>query len=37
MRSSYAVADELDYTPMDGFQREFFLFRQDEWQVSDVA
>eukprot|EP00611_Tribonema_gayanum_P004718 TRINITY_DN1391_c0_g1_i2.p1 TRINITY_DN1391_c0_g1~~TRINITY_DN1391_c0_g1_i2.p1 ORF type:complete len:269 (-),score=50.91 TRINITY_DN1391_c0_g1_i2:440-1246(-) len=32
MRSSYAVADELDYTPMDGFQREFFLFRQGEWQ-----
>jgi hypothetical protein len=32
MRSSYAMVDELDYTPMDQFQKEFFLLRQDEWQ-----
>ncbi|CAM9178448.1 unnamed protein product [Discosporangium mesarthrocarpum] len=32
MRSSYQqVADELDFIPMDEFQRDFFLFRQDEW------
>ncbi|CAM9208202.1 unnamed protein product, partial [Phaeothamnion confervicola] len=31
MRSSYQVADELDYAPMDEFQRLFFLFRQREW------
>jgi hypothetical protein len=31
MRSSYAVADELDFMPMDEFQKEQFLFRQSEW------
>ncbi|CAM9766324.1 unnamed protein product [Chrysoparadoxa australica] len=31
MRSSYAVADELDFIPMDQFQKQFFLFRQGEW------
>lgn len=31
MRTSYAVADELDFTPMNDFQRDFFLFRQKEW------
>ena len=31
MRSSYAVADELDFMPMDGFQKEQFIFRQNEW------
>lgn len=31
MRSSYAVADELDFVPMDEFQRSQFLFRQGEW------
>jgi hypothetical protein len=25
MRSSYAVADELDFVAMDAFQRSFFL------------
>jgi len=33
MRSSYAVADELDYYPMDEFQKDFFLLRQREWEV----
>ena len=32
MRSSYEVADELDFVPMDRFQREFFLLRADEWE-----
>jgi len=32
MRTSYNVADQLDYTPMNDFQREFFLFRQQEWE-----
>ena len=32
MRTAYAVADELDYTPMDEFQKSFFLFRQNEWE-----
>jgi len=33
MRSSYAAADELDFMPMDGFQKEQFLFRQEEWDT----
>ena len=33
MRSSYAVADELDFMPMNEFQRQMFLIRQDEWDV----
>lgn len=28
MRTSYAVADDLDFVPMDEFQRDFFLLRQ---------
>ena len=32
MRKSYEVADELDYTPMDEFQKDFFTFRQNEWE-----
>lgn len=32
MRSSYNVVDELDFVPMDLFQRLFFLFRQSEWE-----
>ena len=32
MRSSYNMADELDFTPMDEFQKSFFLFRQSEWE-----
>lgn len=32
MRSSYSAVDELDFVPMDIFQKSFFLFRQDEWQ-----
>jgi hypothetical protein len=31
MRSSYGAADELDFVAMDQFQKEFFLFRQDEY------
>jgi hypothetical protein len=31
MRSSYNAVDELDFTPMDEFQKSFFLYRQDEW------
>jgi hypothetical protein len=33
MRTSYAVADELDFMPMDEFQKEQFLFRQREWDT----
>lgn len=32
MRSSYAVADELDFMPMNDFQRNLFVFRQNEWE-----
>lgn len=32
MRSSYAVADELDFVAMDQFQKDFFHQRQAEWQ-----
>ena len=32
MRTSYSVADDLDFYPMDKFQQEQFLFRQDEWE-----
>jgi hypothetical protein len=32
MRSSYEVADDLDFVPMDRFQKEFFLLRADEWE-----
>jgi len=32
MRNSYATADDLDFVPMDEFQRDFFLFRQSEWE-----
>jgi hypothetical protein len=31
MRSSYAVADELDFVAMNEFQKDQFLFRQKEW------
>jgi len=33
MRSSYSIADQLDYYPMDKFQQDQFLFRQDEWEL----
>lgn len=33
MRTSYSLADELDFFPMDEFQKDFFLFRQREWEV----
>lgn len=33
MRTSYSVADELNFVPMDQFQRDFFLLRQNEWDV----
>ena len=32
MRSSYNAVDELDVYPMDEFQKDFFLFRQNEWE-----
>ena len=31
MRSSYTVADDLDFMPMNDFQKKFFLLRQNEW------
>jgi len=31
MRTSYSAADELDFMPIDLFQKRFFLLRQDEW------
>ncbi|CAM9280967.1 unnamed protein product [Pylaiella littoralis] len=32
MRSSYQqVVDDLDFVPMDDFQKQFFLLRQGEW------
>ena len=31
-RSSYNTADELDFVAMDEFQKDFFLFRQSEWE-----
>lgn len=33
MRSSYSIADDLDFVPMDEFQRSFFLYRQSEWEI----
>ena len=33
MRTSYSLADELDFFPMDEFQKDFFMFRQREWEV----
>lgn len=32
MRSSYNGVDDLDCFPMDEFQKDFFLFRQNEWE-----
>lgn len=32
MRTSYEAADELDFVPMDEFQKTFFKFRQSEWE-----
>ena len=32
MRSSYGIVDDLDFIPMDMFQKDFFIFRQDEWE-----
>ena len=31
MRNSYNSADDLDFVPMNEFQKQFFLFRQREW------
>ena len=31
MRSSYNAVDELDFVPMDQFQKDFFLIRQAEY------
>jgi len=33
MRTCYNTADELDYTPMDKFQKDQFLLRQDQWEI----
>lgn len=27
------VVDDLDFVPMDEFQKKFFLLRQDEWSA----
>lgn len=32
LRSGYEVADDVDYIPMDSFQKNFFLTRQSQWQ-----
>ncbi|GAB5029937.1 Hypothetical protein NocV09_00200710 [Nannochloropsis oceanica] len=32
MRSSYEIADELDFVAMNDFQKDFFTFRQAEWE-----
>ena len=32
MRCSYTAIDDMDVTPMDDFQKSFFLFRQSEWE-----
>ena len=32
MRSSYSVVDDMDFIAMDDFQKQFFLFRQSEYQ-----
>lgn len=32
MRSSYNTVDDLDFVPMDQFQKDFFLFRQNRWE-----
>ena len=31
MRSSYQIADDLNFMPMDVFQKDMFLLRQNEW------
>lgn len=33
MRSSYNVADDLDFVAMDEFQKRFFLYRADEYEA----
>lgn len=33
MRTSYQVADDLDFMPMDEFQKDMFLLRQNEWDA----
>lgn len=37
MRSSYQVTDDLDFLPMDGFQKAFFFVRQAEWEGTCYA
>ena len=32
MRSCYNTVDDLDFFPMNQFQKDFFLLRQDEWE-----
>ena len=33
MRNSYNAMDSLDFTPTDIFQKNQFLFRQNEWEL----
>lgn len=33
MRASYAIADDLDFMPMNDFQKNMFIMRQNEWDV----
>ena len=32
MRSCYDAVDQLNFVPMDQFQKDFFLLRQNEWE-----
>lgn len=32
MRSCYDAVDDLNFVPMDKFQKDFFLLRQNEWE-----
>ena len=32
MRSCYDAVDQLNFVPMDQFQKDFFLLRQTEWE-----
>ena len=32
MRSCYDAVDDLNFVPMDQFQIDFFLLRQNEWE-----
>ncbi|GAB4822963.1 hypothetical protein N2152v2_010009 [Parachlorella kessleri] len=36
MRSGYEAVDDLDFVPMDGFQKDFWKLRAAEWQPYTV-